>query len=345
MGRRPSNTTKTGRFMNPADQERKYMRLKELKRNRKQRTMTYTDIMNLYKQEKRDDIVKDLEKKLAKYEEQRNRKIQQYNAQRFSLETDPVEIPLPDGTSVPNAAMTPVAPAIPAHFLIPRISVGILKNAQADQGDFQRAEPPGPPCGLPPFLGSESDSEILPKRRVRFKGVPDSTAKDAAEPAASVLAPAENDLGPIESRRIHLFSVTSQAVIFVAVPTEIMQQKGNPVMGPMIPQNLLLRAPPTPPKILLPLPRLPLHAPPPPPNFPAPGLPQSFMRQPSSSSAITAKPVVRQIEESEQSKDNSEATISAGPELRDLAREVTKFVPTVLLVNRNKKKPKKAACK
>lgn len=39
MGRRPGSTTKSGRFMNPADQERKSMRQKELKRNRKQRTM------------------------------------------------------------------------------------------------------------------------------------------------------------------------------------------------------------------------------------------------------------------------------------------------------------------
>lgn len=37
MGNRSNQTTKSGRFMNPADQQRKADRAKELKRNKKQR--------------------------------------------------------------------------------------------------------------------------------------------------------------------------------------------------------------------------------------------------------------------------------------------------------------------
>ncbi|VDN27027.1 unnamed protein product [Gongylonema pulchrum] len=373
MGRRPGSTTKSGRFMNPADQERKSMRQKELKRNRKQRTMvrhailkskdtdeilenlgrlddqeydirvdhhskyvfnekrtkfmqTYNDIVNLYKQEKRDDIVKDLEKKMAQYEAERNRKIQQYNAQRFSLETNPVEIPLPDGVSVPNAAMTPVAPSIPIQFLIPQARAGILKNAQVDQDIVERTEPPGPPCSLPPFLGPEDDSELLPRRRVRFEeNSPNDTEKATNENTAS--ATAEEDFGPVE------------------IPAEIMQPSSNPSLGPVIPQDRLLRAPPMPPNMLPPMPRLPLRVPPPPPRFPGPILPIPFIRPSKSSSVISAEPVVRRIEEAEQPKDSGEATISAEPKLRDLAKEVTKFVPTALMVNRNKQQPKKAVRK
>ncbi|GMT19796.1 hypothetical protein PFISCL1PPCAC_11093 [Pristionchus fissidentatus] len=45
MGRRSAQTTKSGRFMNPADQQRKAERSKELKRNKKQRSAVRTAIM------------------------------------------------------------------------------------------------------------------------------------------------------------------------------------------------------------------------------------------------------------------------------------------------------------
>ena len=37
MGRRSTNTTKSGKFMNPTDRARKEARRKELKKNKKQR--------------------------------------------------------------------------------------------------------------------------------------------------------------------------------------------------------------------------------------------------------------------------------------------------------------------
>lgn len=40
---------------------------------------TYNEVMNLYKQEKRDDKVKELEQKMSQYEGERARKMQQYS--------------------------------------------------------------------------------------------------------------------------------------------------------------------------------------------------------------------------------------------------------------------------
>lgn len=40
---------------------------------------TYNEVMNLYKQEKREDKVKELEQKMLQYEAERARKIQQYS--------------------------------------------------------------------------------------------------------------------------------------------------------------------------------------------------------------------------------------------------------------------------
>ncbi|MCP9265936.1 WW domain-binding protein 11 [Dirofilaria immitis] len=335
MGRRPGSTTKSGRFMNPADQERKSMRQKELKRNRKQRTMvrhailkskdvdeilenlsrlddqefdihvehhskyvfnekrikfkqTYNEVMNLYKQEKREDKVKELEQKMLQYEAERARKIQQYNALRFSLEANPVEIPLPDGN----------------------IS--------------DRTEPPGPPCGLPPLIGYEDDDddETPSKRRVRFEeDVSNSTVRDNVEAT-------DDDFGPVE------------------IPMEVLEHsqiangdtmRSAPMLAPIIPQQPLLRAPPIPPNMLPPPPRLPLRVPPPPPHF---RMPIPFIRPPGTSSVISAEPIVRRPGGAS-AKDNGEATISAEPKLRDLTKEVTKFVPTALRVNRSKHQPKK----
>ncbi|VDO43551.1 unnamed protein product [Onchocerca flexuosa] len=402
MGRRPGSTTKSGRFMNPADQERKSMRQKELKRNRKQRTMvrhailkskdvdeilenlsrlddqadilnevtflekllhhdrnamigcfledlsnsisefdihvehhskyvfnekrikfrqTYNEVMNLYKQEKREDKVKELEQKMLQYEAERARKIQQYNALRFSLEANPVEIPLPDGSSIPNAAMTPITPVIPVHFLMPQARAGILKNSHITRDISDRTEPPGPPCGLPPLIGYEDDDETPSKRRVRFEeDISNTIVRDNVEAA-------DDDFGPVE------------------IPMEVLEHgqvdgdsmRSAPMLAPIIPQQPLLRAPPLPPNMLPPPPRLPLRVPPPPPHF---RMPIPFIRPPGTSSVISAEPIVRRPGGTS-TKDSGEATISAEPKLRDLTKEVTKFVPTTLRVNRNKHQPKK----
>ncbi|EJW83587.1 hypothetical protein WUBG_05502 [Wuchereria bancrofti] len=371
MGRRPGSTTKSGRFMNPADQERKSMRQKELKRNRKQRTMvrhailkskdvdeilenlsrlddqefdihvehhskyvfnekrvkfkqTYNEVMNLYKQEKREDKVRELEQKMLQYEAERARKIQQYNALRFSLEANPVEIPLPDGSSIPNAAMTPLTPVIPVQFLMPQARAGILKNAHITRDISDRTEPPGPPCGLPPLIcyDDDDDNDEMPsKRRVRFEeDVSNSFIRDNVEAA-------DDDFGPVE---------IPMEVLEHSQLTDVDNARSVSMLAPIIPQQPLLRAPPLPPNMLPPPPRLPLRVPPPP-HF---RMSIPFIRPPGTSSVISAEPVVRRTGGAPV-KDSGEATISAEPKLRDLTKEVTKFVPTALRVNRSKQQPKK----
>lgn len=194
---------------------------------------TYNEVMNLYKQEKREDKVKELEQKMLQYESERARKIQQYSelfdlifffksilnskkldiqfhshaslyitllsmildALRFSLEANPVEIPLPDGSSIPNAAMTPVTPVIPVQFLMPQARAGILKNSHITRDISDRTEPPGPPCGLPPLIGYEDDDDEIPsKRRVRFEeDISNNYLRDNIEAA-------DDDFGPVESK-------------------------------------------------------------------------------------------------------------------------------------------------
>lgn len=45
MGKRKTNTTRGGRFMNPADQQRKVERRKELKRNKKEREQARVSVL------------------------------------------------------------------------------------------------------------------------------------------------------------------------------------------------------------------------------------------------------------------------------------------------------------
>lgn len=72
-----------------------------------------------------------------------------------------------------------------------------------------------------------------------------------------------------------------------------------------------------------------------------PGMPPiPFMPPPVGDSVISAEPMVHRTVDRTggalNNKQKSDATISAEPKLRDLAKEVTKFVPTALRVHRNK---------
>ncbi|VDK45773.1 unnamed protein product [Anisakis simplex] len=399
MGRRPGSTTKSGRFMNPADQERKSMRQKELKRNKKQRTMvrqailkskdvdeiienlrrldeqefdihvehhskyvfnekraklkqTFSEVINLYKQEKRDEKIKELHEKMDRYEVERAQKLQQYNAQRFSLEANPVEIPLPDGSSLPNAAMTPVAPSIPSQYLMPQARSGILKHTTtsgvAERDVDERGEPPGPPVGLPPLLkmdGEYNDEQVsTSKRKVRFG---ENETKLIQDDFSQQIM--DDDYGPVDipaevmeqgsekgtKRPAATISSTSAASVLCAAPTVITQQP-------------LVRAPPIPPNMLPPPPRFPLRLPSHPPNLQAgrAGMaPPTMYKRPSTTaeSVISAAPVVRRPVDASKDKneEDAQATISAEPKLRDLTKEVTTFVPMALRTNRRKEPPKR----
>lgn len=59
MGKRSTNTTKSGKFMNPTDQARKEARKKELKKNKKQRQMVRAAVL---KGKNPTEIVQELEK-------------------------------------------------------------------------------------------------------------------------------------------------------------------------------------------------------------------------------------------------------------------------------------------
>ena len=59
MGKRSTNTTKSGKFMNPTDQARKEARRRELKKNKKQRQMVRTAVI---KGKNPTDIILELEK-------------------------------------------------------------------------------------------------------------------------------------------------------------------------------------------------------------------------------------------------------------------------------------------
>ena len=59
MGKRSTNTTKSGKFMNPTDQARKEARRRELKKNKKQRQLVRTAVI---KGKNPTDIILELEK-------------------------------------------------------------------------------------------------------------------------------------------------------------------------------------------------------------------------------------------------------------------------------------------
>ena len=59
MGKRSTNSTKGGKFMNPTDQARKEARKRELKKNKKQRQMVRTAVL---KGKNPRDIIFELEK-------------------------------------------------------------------------------------------------------------------------------------------------------------------------------------------------------------------------------------------------------------------------------------------
>lgn len=116
-----------------------------------------------------------------------------------------MEIPLPDGTSAPNAAMTPSATSIPSQYLMPQARAGILKNSRnvVREGP-ERTDPPGPPCGIPPSFFDEDvddnddvDENLIGRRRVRFS---DNFAKVVESDDI-----ADDDYGPVESKILVFF--------------------------------------------------------------------------------------------------------------------------------------------
>ncbi|KAI1712709.1 hypothetical protein DdX_09331 [Ditylenchus destructor] len=294
MGKR-SGVTKSGRVMNPADRERKQMRMKELKRNKKERVK----MIALYRTEKNDREVKRLETMLHDYELERFKKEQHYKALLFSQKADPDEIPLPSGSEPPpNAASTPFAPPPVAPQFHPTMKAGILKKS-AQPTAKKHKYPPGPPCGLPPSLSDDDEEEEpLESRRSRKVKFSEPRIEDDEE----------FDYAPVE------------------IPESMFmqeQQQNQPVY-----QRMPIRGGgvPIPPGMAPPPPRMapygsgyPLHP------SAMPEIHSQSMRdrerrpgQPSGSNRIPLP-----------DEPNTAAVISAGPQ-----KETTKFVPTSLRVPR-----------
>ncbi|KHN81229.1 hypothetical protein Tcan_08924 [Toxocara canis] len=130
----------------------------------------FNQLKKFYQTQKLDEKLKEVEQKMEGYLKERTRKMQQYNALRFSLDSDPVEIPLPEGSSVPTVAMTPSGTPIPSICLIQQARPGILRYPKpVSENADSRREPPGPPVGLPPRLEVDFKREVFEhSRKVRF---------------------------------------------------------------------------------------------------------------------------------------------------------------------------------
>ncbi|KAI6223073.1 hypothetical protein M3Y99_01464400 [Aphelenchoides fujianensis] len=317
---------KAGRSMNPADKERKKQRAQELKRNKKQRTIVRTAIvkgrdpeelldqlrkldnqefdpncelskhvivekrhklkgafiqqLSLYRTEQNNSQVIRLENLLAEYEEDRIRKEKQYQAVLFSQETNLGDIPLPDGFSVPNAALTPYMPPPPVAPQFKSTRATTRSSGEEVEG---KKTPPGPPCGPP----VDFDADIDVNRSRRFQPI------DRFAHALPDYDVDDDDLGP------------------VAMPDHLLPPKSA-----FQPVRTMISAPPIAPQF----------APPPPPPVPrfdqqrrAPPIP-AFSQSPT-------KP--------------ADAVISAEPQMRNLTKEATRFMPTALQVTRpSTSKPK-----
>uniref|UniRef100_A0A914MAM1 WW domain-binding protein 11 n=1 Tax=Meloidogyne incognita TaxID=6306 RepID=A0A914MAM1_MELIC len=408
MGKR-SGITKGGRVMNPADRERKQMRAKELKRNKKQRNAvrqamvksrdpdelieqmsrldeqefdpqrvlslnviqekrnklraSYFQIINLCRQEKEEKKVKNLERMLYEYEVERARKEENFRAMLFSQSENFEEIPLPTGASAPDAANTPYSvnsihgmgfgPQMPQSAM----KVGILKKPVSSAIRKKHKYPPGPPPGLPPHLYASEDEEEdeydeeeesyreegRRRRRVRFGNRP---LKDAFDEAAEHVDGDENyedeDYAPVEIPESMLSSEEppmqhQQPIYSRSAPSLAAPAIGT---GPIMPGMALPHS-----------------------NYP-PGYPimipshgmrevvvrsqhgrhsqhQSSAQQSktglvsgySDAVVISAEPQVVK-HKTDAPPSNVETTITAGPQMRNVTKETTRFVPTAVKIQR-----------
>jgi len=174
--------------------------------------------IGLYRSEKDDAKVKELERLWQEYEIGKVQKEQHHRmcclwgcliqitilhsfthseALLFSESGDTDDIPLPDGTMADGAAMTPFMPPPRPPQFHPALKTGILKKTAA--ASKKHKYPPGPPCGLPPDL-SEGDergeSSRDEERRVRFSA---QEGRSGVGSRGRVVDYEEEDYGAVES--------------------------------------------------------------------------------------------------------------------------------------------------
>ena len=344
MGRRSINSTKAGKFMNPTDQARKEARRKELKKNKKQRLQVRQAVI---KQKDPKHIMNELEQ-LDRMEydinnpppynvkvlQDKRRKLKETWAKmhQFYLKEDPklagelkaVEYDYErkrhhmvtlhesimqaqkvkvDEIPLPDNIPMPGEISLPPELPIEPAPKSILKlkPKEIEKVKIDR-DPPGPPPGSPPSLSEfEDDEDIGPKSVV-------------SEPIKTTTQD--------KSKKIR-FSETES--VNPAYGSYL-----NPALVPRGPGGVVIPAPPPPPPPQLPpqsqpyIPRTvhqhpirnhPYYPPPPPPP------PPSQRTNVDASAASQA------------------ATYEAKPILRNKLAEITKFVPTSLVVKREIKKP------
>ncbi|GMT06153.1 hypothetical protein PENTCL1PPCAC_28327, partial [Pristionchus entomophagus] len=341
MGRRSNQTTKSGRFMNPADQQRKAERAKELKRNKKQRSAVRTAIMKnrdpnevIDAMRKIDDQEMETEAPLrATLESKRDKLKKQYKEIRDFF----IKAEQPDKVKEIDHKMQ----AYEAERYKKQQQMAAIKFSMTGDMDsipMPETVPTRENAAMTPFLPSyavhPAGYQPPAKKRVTFgtrmKQRPPGPPAGIA-PELSDSDDDDNEDG--EGEALH----DEDNYEPVVIPDEILNGdrpslstlteplRPAPIPPPTYPVLNLARAPPVHPSMLPLPPRMPIRLPPPPPTGGA-------FRTPDTSS-ISAGPTV--------SKPTPEAVISAKPELRDLAGEATKFVPTNLRVRRDNtvKKP------
>ncbi|GMR60538.1 hypothetical protein PMAYCL1PPCAC_30733, partial [Pristionchus mayeri] len=341
MGRRSNQTTKSGRFMNPADQQRKAERAKELKRNKKQRSAVRTAIMKnrdpnevIDALRKIDDTELETDVPLrATLETKREKLRKQYREIRDFF----IKAEQPDKVKEIDSKMQ----AYEQERYRKNQQMAAIKFSMSGDMDsipMPEAVPTRDNAMMTPFLPSYAvhppGYQPPAKKRVTF-GIRVSKQKPPGPPAGipPELSDSEDEDYDEGDGPLH----DEDNYEPVVIPDEILNSNRDPLAAlteplrpapippPTYPVLNLAHAPPVHPSMLPLPPRMPIRLPPPPPTGGA-------FRTPDGSS-ISAAPTV--------AKPAPDAVISAKPELRDLAGEATRFVPTNLRVRRDEgvKKP------
>ncbi|KAF8354953.1 hypothetical protein PRIPAC_96576 [Pristionchus pacificus] len=331
MGRRSNQTTKSGRFMNPADQQRKAERAKELKRNKKQRGAVRTAIMkNRDPNELIDALRKIDEQELESdvplrvtTESKRDKLKKQYKEIRdfFIKAEQPDKVKEIDGKMI----------AYEAERYRKSQQMAAIKFSMTGDMDsipMPEAVPTRDNAAMTPYLPSYAvqPAGYQPplKKKVTFSARLKQKPPGPPVGIPPELSDSEEEGEEGDGEGLH----DEDNFEPVVIPDEILNSnkvsalteplRPAPIPPPVYPTLNLARAPPVHPSMLPLPPRLPIRLPPPPPTGGA-------FRTPDPSS-ITAAPTV--------AKPTPDAVISAKPELRDLAGEATRFVPTNLRVRR-----------
>lgn len=355
MGRRTINTTKSGKYMNPADQTRKEARKKELKKNKKQRLLVRTAVL---KNKDPSQLIDDLEKvdqmefnplqqppplnekvlreKRKKLRETLDRvmrlmsreepdrwvemkKLQSnYEKKRSQLIAYFESVQTAQQVSVEEIPL----PDMPEKII--KTSSGIIKKVVSKS---IAKKCPGVPCGPPPTLSSESEDEedeLTKKKTIRFT---DQVNVDKFM----------EDIDTIATENEQVKSIDSQPnAFFNAMPPPTV-----PILRPPIPPQAVVRLPPGPPPGLPPNLNIGPHFPnlrmptivPPPRIVPKPPLqtkPHYVVPGPNlqnSQNTVSAAPQLN--------LDVPGSTISAKPRIRNLSADITRFVPTALKVKKD----------